>query len=258
MQNKIEDYSNAWEEIAKYGYVVSEKTGQLLGIQPGQQLTSIEYKSVMANIANMVAGIEADKVRLAQSQQQMEINKHTANTTDTSNLYSRLIDMLGRYDTVTPEMAALGKQLGMPMNVGDYTSNYMSEADIAASNYNQTSYRDIRTKQQIATTILPGLSGLVGITSPSAFATYLSEQIAGGATVAQIQKNIKDMDKNTLIANGISASNSAKTTAMNAARTAVNKITNAKRQNVTGYSPLWDIGSFIGNGLGNYYKLTHL
>lgn len=258
LQNKIEDYSNAWEEIAKYGYVVSEKTGQLLGIQPGQQLTSIEYKSVMANIANMVAGIEADKVRLAQSQQQMEINKHTANTTDTSNLYSRLIDMLGRYDTVTPEMAALGQQLGMPMNVGDYTSNYMSEADIAASNYNQTSYRDIRTKQQIATTILPGLSGLVGITSPSAFATYLSEQIAGGATTAQIQKNIKDMDKNTLIANGISASNSAKTAAINAARIAVNKVTNAKRQNVTGYSPLWDIGNFIGNGLGNYYKLTHL
>lgn len=34
LQNKIQDYENAWEEVATYGYVVTENTANLLGIDP--------------------------------------------------------------------------------------------------------------------------------------------------------------------------------------------------------------------------------
>lgn len=34
LQNKELDYQNAWQEVSQYGYVVTENTGNLLGIQP--------------------------------------------------------------------------------------------------------------------------------------------------------------------------------------------------------------------------------
>lgn len=215
LENKTEDYKNAWEEVAKYGYVVSDKTGQLLGIQPGQQLTSLAYKETMSNIAKAVAEIEADKVRLAQSQQQIEISDRNNRETESASIYNRLIDMLSRYDTVTPEMVSLGKQVGMNMTVGDYTTNYMSEAEINASKNNQTSFTDKRTLQQIATEILPTISKMGGVTNSSTFAKYIAQEMANGTTAYQVQQNIRSMRKEDLEENGIGTTNASKQAAIN-------------------------------------------
>lgn len=215
LENKRLDYENAWAEIAKYGYVVTDKTGQLLGIQPGQQLTSMEYKTTMTNIAKAVADMEIDKVKLAQSQQQMELSEQSQKESINNTLYNRLIDMLSRYDTVTPEMAAIGAQVGMRMTVGDYSTNYMSEAEINASKQNQISYTDKRTLQQIATEILPTISKMGGITDGSTFSKYIAQEMANGTTAYQVQQNIRSMSSKDLEANGIGTTNAAKQAAIN-------------------------------------------
>lgn len=220
LENKKLDYENAWEEIAKYGYVVTDKTGQLLGIQPGQQLTSMEYKTTMTNIAKAVADMEAEKVKLAQNQQQIELTKQSQQETVNNTLYNRLIDMLSRYDTVTPEMAAIGAQVGMRMTVGDYSTNYMSEAEINASKNNQTSYTDKRTIQQISTQIVSTAKDMGGISNPSLFADYIATALTQGLTALQIQQAIRSMSGDDLITNGIPNTNAGK----NAAISIINQV----------------------------------
>ena len=214
LQNKIQDYANAWEEVSQYGYVVTEKTGQLLGIQPGQQLTTTEYKNIMSTIAARTAEAEAQKVTLAQNQQQLEISAQYQKEQVTNTLYNRLIDMLSRYETVTPEMVELGKQVGMSMQVGDYTTNYMSEAEIQANTQNQTSATDNRVISQLSTNLLPYIQQITGVTNAATFAEYISNQIAAGSTAFQLQQAIKDMSDEELVKIGLSASKESKNSAI--------------------------------------------
>ena len=257
LDNKVEDYKNAWEEVAKYGYVVSDKTGQLLGIQPGQQLTSIEYKTAMSNIAKNVAEIEADKVKLAQNQQQLDISRQANEETQRASIYNRLVDMLSRYETVTPEMAALGAQVGMAMNVGDYTTNYMSAAEITANKQNQTEATDTRTLQQIATEILPTISKMGGVADSAVFAKYIAREMANGTTAYQVQTNIRNMTEDDAKANGIGNSNAAKNSAINivnqvmGAQGSIIQSTMSDTDRLNAIKQLYGEGLLTGNYLGD-------
>lgn len=234
LQNKIADYENAWKEVQQYGYVVTEETGKLLGIKPGQQLTTLDYKTTMSNIAQAVANAEAEKVRLNQQQQQIDaawaefqegirqyekdyaLNEYQVKNSVTNTLYERLIDMLGRYDTVTPEMAALGAQVGMSMQVGSSTAQYMSEAEIQAQRNNETSFTNNATLEQMATSFIPSLKQIGGINNPSKFANWLAQQVANGSSAIEIQQLIQNTKGDALAELGIANTNSAKEAAKSA------------------------------------------
>lgn len=151
LQNKIQDYQNAWQEVSTYGYVVTDNTANLLGIDPGQQLTTLQYKQIMSGIASSVADAEAQKVQLAQQQDELNLKvqelqqaqdqfKLSYSQTEkqlNNDLYDRLQNMLQRYDTVTPEMASLGRQVGMNLTVGDSTYNYQTSSEKLQNLQNQ-------------------------------------------------------------------------------------------------------------------------
>lgn len=247
LNNKIQDYQNAWEEVSQYGYVVTENTGNLLGIEPGKQLTTLNYKSTMSNIAKNVADINAQKVQLNQAQQQLdqawaafqegirqyekdfaegqrqfnlgyeldkqqlEINRSSAAAQNQSSIYQRLVDMLGRYDTVTPEMASLGSQVGMNLTVGSSTSNYLNEAE--RYQYNQAAkgnqqYYNKAQLQALANSYLPIVQSSGRINNSSQFASLLAQWASQGASakyvsdlisksgeieVAGVKYNLKDI-----------------------------------------------------------------
>ena len=219
LQNKIQDYQNAWEEVSQYGYVVTEATGALLGIQPGQQLTTLNYKTAMSDIARNVAEINAQKVQLDQQQQQLDqawiqfqegvrqyekdfaenqrqfdlsyrLNKDTT-------IYDRLTDMLQRYDTVTPEMAMLGAQVGMRLNVGDSTVDYMSEVERFENNQasmeNQT-YVDNYYKQQLASQYMTSVQSTGRITNAAQFSSVLADWATQGLSPTAAMEMIDDND----------------------------------------------------------------
>ena len=219
LQNKIQDYQNAWEEVSQYGYVVTEATGALLGIQPGQQLTTLNYKTAMSDIARNVAEINAQKVQLDQQQQQLDqawiqfqegvrqyekdfaenqrqfdlsyrLNKDTT-------IYDRLTDMLQRYDTVTPEMAMLGAQVGMRLNVGDSTVDYMSEVERFENNQasmeNQTSV-DNYYKQQLASQYMTSVQSTGRITNAAQFSSVLADWATQGLSPTAAMEMIDDND----------------------------------------------------------------
>lgn len=221
LQNKIQDYQNAWEEVSQYGYVVTEETGALLGIQPGQQLTTLNYKTAMSDIARNVAEINAQKVQLDQQQQQLDqawiqfqegvrqyekdfaenqrqfdlsyrLNKDTT-------IYDRLTDMLSRYDEVTPEMAMLGAQVGMRMTVGDKTIEYMSEMDrldnTKASMENQT-YVDNYYKQQLASQYMTSVQSTGRITNAAQFSSVLADWATQGLSPTAAMEMI---DNNSVV-----------------------------------------------------------
>ena len=230
LDNKIQDYQNAWQEVSQYGYVVTENTGNLLGIQPGQQLTTYNYKKAMSDIATNVANINAQKVQLNQQQQELdqnwsqfqesirqyekdfaenqrqfdmsyELNKKATAAQYDSSIYTRLVDMLGRYNTVTPEMANLGAQVGMNLTVGASTTNYLTEAERLANNqaiYGQVEgagiqyYQDQYNQQQLTNSILPIVqaSGKVGNSAQlaSLLATWASQGVSATEASNMINK----------------------------------------------------------------------
>lgn len=222
LENKIQDYQNAWQEVSQYGYVVTENTGNLLGIQPGQQLTTYAYKQAMSDIATNVANINAQKVQLNQQQQQLDmdwaefqesirqyektfaeqqrqfnlgydLDKQQAD----SSIYSRLVDMLGRYDTVTQEMANLGAQVGMNLTVGSSTANYLTEAERYANNEaaigNQQYYNTIQ-QQNLANSYLQAIQSTGKIGNASQFAALLAQWKTQGVSPNQAMNYIDNKD----------------------------------------------------------------
>lgn len=220
LENKIQDYQNAWQEVSQYGYVVTENTGNLLGIEPGQQLTTYAYKQAMSDIARNVADINAQKVTLNQQQQQLDqnwaqfqesIRQYEKDFAENqrqfdmsyelesqqvdSTIYSRLVDMLGRYNTVTPEMASLGRQVGMNLTVGSSTSNYLTEAERLANNesaYGNQQYYNQYQLQQLANSYLPAIQGSGKIGNASQFAAVLAQWKSMGVSPNQAANYIKD------------------------------------------------------------------
>lgn len=239
LDNKIQDYANAWREIEEYGYVVTEKTGQLLGITPGQQLTTTAYKTVMSNIAANTASINAQKVQLDQSQQELDqqwanfqegirqyektfaeqqrqydktfaeqqrqynLSYQLDKTKTDSTIYSRLIDMLSRYDTVTPEMAALGQQVGMSMRVGDQTYQYYTVAERLAQTQAYTDYSGYEKafqQTQLANSLMSGNNvyginvSTSGVANAQLFSTLLAQWTTQGLSIEQAVNAIKNSD----------------------------------------------------------------
>lgn len=220
LENKIQDYQNAWQEVSQYGYVVTENTGNLLGIEPGQQLTTYAYKQAMSDIAANVANINAQKVQLNQQQQELDqnwaqfqesIRQYEKDFAENqrqfdmsyelesqqvdSTIYSRLVDMLGRYNTVTPEMASLGQQVGMNLTVGASTSNYLTEAERLANNesaYGNQQYYNQYQLQQLANSYLPAIQGSGKIGNASQFAAILAQWQSMGVSPNQAANYIKD------------------------------------------------------------------
>lgn len=206
LQNKIQDYENAWEEVATYGYVVTENTANLLGIDPGQQLTTLQYKQVMSGIANSVADAEAQKVQLAQQQdnlnlrvqelqqeqEQFRLNYEQNQQSIDNNLYTRLTDMLQRYDNVTPEMSALARQLGINLTVDDPTSKYWTTREQLENMQNQlgtdiaptiTQGQQYIQNQLIASQIqddLTEMTGSSGVKNPSTFSNWILNLLNSG------------------------------------------------------------------------------
>lgn len=223
LQNKIQDYQNAWEEVSQYGYVVTDRTGELLGIQPGQQLTTLNYKTTMSNIAANVANINAQKVELDQQQQQLDqawiqfqegVRQYEKDFAENqrqfelsyqldrdTTAYSRLKDMLQRYDTVTPEMVRLGSQVGMRLTVGDSTVNYMSEEErlenTKASSENQT-YMDNYAKQQLASSYLTSVQSTGRIANASLFSSLLADWATQGVSLTTAMDIIDNSDTVTI------------------------------------------------------------
>ena len=105
----------------------------------------------MSGIASSVADAEAQKVQLAQQQDELNLKvqelqqaqdqfKLSYSQTEkqlNNDLYDRLQNMLQRYDTVTPEMASLGRQVGMNLTVGDSTYNYQTSSEKLQNLQNQ-------------------------------------------------------------------------------------------------------------------------
>lgn len=220
LENKIQDYQNAWQEVSQYGYVVTENTGNLLGIEPGQQLTTYAYKQAMSDIARNVADINAQKVTLNQQQQQLDQNwaqfqesirqyekdfaenqrqfdlSYELESQQVDNsVYTRLVDMLGRYNTVTPEMASLGRQVGMNLTVGSSTSNYLKEKERLENNesaYGNQYYYNQYQLQQLANSYLPAIQGSGKIGNAAQFASILAQWQSMGVSPNQAANYIKD------------------------------------------------------------------
>ena len=235
LQNKIQDYQNAWQEVSQYGYVVTENTGNLLGIQPGQQLTTYAYKQAMSNIAKNVADINAQKVQLNQQQQQLdqswiqfqesirqyekdftegqrqfdlnyELNKKSTEAQYDSTIYTRLVDMLGRYDRITPEMANLGAQVGMYLPIGGVSSDYFTEAERAAANEasaTNQAYLSSAQLQELAQEYMPTVQSSGKIGNASQFSSILAQWQAEGVSALAAINKINDMKNQTIKVNGV-------------------------------------------------------
>lgn len=219
LQNKIQDYQNAWQEVSTYGYVVTDNTANLLGIDPGQQLTTLQYKQIMSGIASSVADAEAQKVQLAQQQDELNLKvqelqqaqeqfKLSYSQTEqqlNNDLYDRLQNMLQRYDTVTPEMASLGRQVGMNLTVGDSTSNYWTTSENLQNLQNIYGPNNITGVQQasvlqqhtmIANDIQSKVAQLntgmsTGIQNPQTFANWITPLLQAGLSTDDIMKQLK-------------------------------------------------------------------
>lgn len=235
LENKIQDYQNAWQEVTQYGYVVTENTGNLLGIQPGQQLTTYNYKKAMSDIATNVANINAQKVQLNQQQQELdqnwaqfqesirqyekdfaeqqrqfglnyELNKKSTESQYDSTIYTRLIDMLGRYNTVTPEMANLGAQVGMNLTVGTSTANYLTEAERAAANeasYTNQAYVSNAQLKELAQNYMPIVQSSGKIGNAAQFASILAQWKSEGVSPLAAINKINDRKNQTVSVNGV-------------------------------------------------------
>lgn len=207
----------------------------------GQQLTTYAYKKAMSDIATNVANINAQKVQLNQQQQELdqqwasfqegirqyektfaeqqrqfglsyELDKMNAQTQYNSAIYSNLVDMLGRYSTVTQEMASLGAQVGMNLTVGDSTSNYLTEAERLANNQaiygytdsngnrvygNMDYYNNYMTNQQLqsmANKYLPMVQSSGKIANSSQFAALLAQWKAAGVSADYAKDLISKKD----------------------------------------------------------------
>lgn len=281
LQNKIADYENAWAEVQQYGYVVTEKTGQLLGIQPGQQLTTLDFKNTMSNIAVNVANINAQKVQLDQQQQQLDqdwikfqeqirqyekdfaegkrqfdLNYDLQKQNTKANVYSQLVDMLQRYDTVTPAMAALGEQVGMTMPIGSSTSDYLTEAERYANNQylygesamagGQTGLQNSLLEQQQASLIQQQIQASGGnVANAALYSALLSQWKNQGVSMSQIQQMIGNSKDEKVTINGqeytLSDIIGTKQAQGNSALAIANQIVG---RNATGYGGLndYDIG----------------
>ena len=227
LQNKIQDYENAWQEVSTYGYVVTENTANLLGIDPGQQLTTLQYKQIMSGIASSVADAEAQKVQLAQqqdelnlrvqelqqSQEQFRLNYEQTQQNINNDLYDRLQNMLQRYDTVTPEMVEMGRQVGMNLTAGDPTYNYQTSSEKLQNLQNrygtdyapnlETAEENIayeNTIQNINNIINNGISELDGglisnrwnnpVSDTNALANWIYTQKANGRSLSDILQQV--------------------------------------------------------------------
>lgn len=186
-------------------------------------MTTYAYKQAMSDIAANVANINAQKVQLNQQQQELdqnwaqfqesirqyekdfaeqqrqfglnyELNKKSTQAQYDSSIYERLVDMLGRYNTVTPEMANLGAQVGMNLSVGSSTSNYLTEAERLANNqaiYGQVEgagnqyYYDQYQLSNLSNSILPIVQASGKIGNSAQFATLLSKWLSEGVSATE-------------------------------------------------------------------------
>lgn len=230
LQNKIQDYQNAWQEVAMYGYVVTDGAGKLLGIQPGQQLTTTAYKTAMSNIYQNVANINAAKEELALQQQELdqawakfqenirqfdlgydlskqelEISKQNSKVQNNQYLYQRLTDMLQRYDTVTPDMVLLGAQVGMNMKIGDPTVNYLTEAERYANNqssYGNQQFVNSYQLQQLTNSYMPYAQSSGKIGNTSKFANLLAIWKTEGVSAEQAAKIVTNNNSQVTLSDG--------------------------------------------------------
>lgn len=225
LNNKIQDYSNAWQEVSTYGYVVTENTANLLGIDPGQQLTTLQYKQIMSGIASNIAAAEASKVQLQQEQDNLNLKakeleqnriKYTYDIRNSqiqadSTIYNRLTDMLQRNATVTPAMVALGQQVGMSLTAGEPTSKYWTTAEELQNYqnvYGQDTASTVSQAKQAQTnavisnniqSLLSQVTGRVntGIQNPQTFANWITPLLQSGMSADNIKKQLKKDKKDT-------------------------------------------------------------
>ena len=216
LDNKIQDFNNAWQEVSTYGYVVTEGTANILGIAPGQQLTTLSYKNIMSNIAAQVAAAEAQKVQLAQDQAKLDLQyaqfeeskrefdlSYAQQQAATNNtLYNRLTDMLQRSDTVTPAIQNLAAQLNIPMTLGESTAKYYTSTerldnlqalfgegatDITAGENIALSNKIGNAVSNVVQTGNVNFGGTKRlIPDASAFNAWLTKQITSGVPVEQV------------------------------------------------------------------------
>ena len=160
----------------------------------------------MSGIASSVADAEAQKVQLAQqqdelnlrvqelqqSQEQFRLNYEQNQQSIDNNLYTRLTDMLQRYDNVTPEMSALARQLGINLTVDDPTSKYWTTREQLENMQNQlgtdiaptiTQGQQYIQNQLIASQIqddLTEMTGSSGVKNPSTFSNWILNLLNSG------------------------------------------------------------------------------
>lgn len=170
----------------------------------------------MSGIASSVADAEAQKVQLAQQQdnlnlrvqelqqeqEQFRLNYEQNQQSIDNNLYTRLTDMLQRYDTVTPEMTSLARQLGINLRTGDATSNYWTTreqlenmqnqlgTDIAPTiSQGQQYIRNQLISQQIQED-LTSMTGSSGVKNPSTFANWILNLLNSGMGPEDIKDSL--------------------------------------------------------------------
>ena len=130
-------------------------------------------------------GYDLDKQQLDINRQQLDINRQTASAARDSSIYERLTDMLSRYNTVTPEMAQLGSQVGMSLQVGAPTVNYLSEAERASANKaaaENKQYYNTAQMEQLANSLLPTVQASGKIGNSSQFASLLAQWVTEGVS----------------------------------------------------------------------------
>lgn len=160
----------------------------------------------MSGIASSVADAEAQKVQLAQQQdnlnlrvqelqqeqEQFRLNYEQNQQSIDNDLYTRLTDMLQRYDNVTPEMSALARQLGINLTVDDPTSKYWTTREQLENMQNQlgtdiaptiTQGQQYIQNQLIAAQIqddLTEIAGSSGVKNPSTFSNWILNLLNSG------------------------------------------------------------------------------
>ena len=170
----------------------------------------------MSGIASSVADAEAQKVQLAQQQdnlnlrvqelqqeqEQFRLNYEQNQQSIDNNLYTRLTDMLQRYDTVTPEMTSLARQLGINLRTGDATSNYWTRREQLENMQNQlgtdiaptiTQGQHYIQNQLIASQIqddLTEMTGSSGVKNPSTFANWILNLLNSGMGPEDIKDSL--------------------------------------------------------------------
>lgn len=181
----------------------------------------------MSGIASSVADAEAQKVQLAQqqdelnlrvqelqqSQEQFRLNYEQTQQNINNDLYDRLQNMLQRYDTVTPEMVEMGRQVGMNLTAGDPTYNYQTSSEKLQNLQNrygtdyapnlETAEENIsyeNTIQNINNIINNGISELDGglisnrwnnpVSDTNALANWIYTQKANGRSLSDILQQV--------------------------------------------------------------------